>query len=167
MKNRIAVVFLAASIAFGQTATKPAALSVRDTPAAQSLNDYAKSQVKDDAEIQAKLTTARNALSEQIGPINKEIEETSKEINQKLAEDKRYKPLLDKIAALRKQQTELQNTASRVFAQAEQTTQSRYNAEVQQVQALIEVVRKENNLSASANYNVATQQWTQAADAQK
>ena len=135
-------------------------VTVKDTPAAQSLDKLAKDQASDQKAVNDLFQQARHSLDANQKALQDELQKQTKDLNDKLAEDKHYKPMIDKIKDLNKQLQDVQAKAQAEFQKNAGVLQQKVQSELYQVQALIPVVRKENGLPDNAQYDAQTQKWS-------
>lgn len=155
------------AIAYPQqpAASPDEALTPKDSPAAQTLNQLAKDKLSDQKAFDSKLQQARFELDKTQKDMSTQLQSLQKELNDKLREDKKYKPLLDQIADTQKNLNESQNVAAGTFQKESGSLSSKVNMEANQIEGLIPVVRKENNFPDNSVYDPATQKWTLPAKA--
>ena len=135
-------------------------ITVKDTPASQSLDKLAKEEADNQKTVNDLFQQARHNLDANQKALQDEIKKQTKDLNDKLAEDKKYKPIMDKIKDLNKQLQDIQGKAQADFQKNAGVLQQKVQSAMYQVEALIPVVRKENGLPETAQYNPQTQKWT-------
>ena len=162
MKLNYAMIFMLATVVHAQTEVK-----VKDTPASTTLVQLAKSQVQDQKEASDKFQQARTMLDQTTKDLSGKIQAIQKELQDQLQKDKKYKPMLDQIDALNKQLDTARQNAQQQYSKDTGSIQQKLSSETAQVQGLIPVVRKENDLPDTATFDLNTQKWTVPAAAKK
>ena len=147
-------------LAEAATAQGPGAVKVKDTPASQELIQLAKTELSDRSAANAELDKARADLNESTKSINAQIQAAQKDLQEKLKEDKRYKPLLDNIDALQKQLADASQKAEAKFQKEVQPLASDESSIADEISALVKVVRQENSFPPTAQFSIETQEWT-------
>lgn len=140
-------------------ATAAPALSVKSSPASDSLNQAARDYIAEKKTFDDSLSSARTGLEGSQKDLNKQIQDTQKQLNDEVTADKKYKPLIEKIAALQKQVADLATAAQQQFQQKVGPVQSKMNSDYTLAQGLIPIVRKENGLPDTASFDLTTQTW--------
>lgn len=163
----VSAIALAAILSFAQAppaAPKPDPneVAVKDSPASQSLAQLAKDQVVDQKHLNDIFQQARTSLDQNNKALNDAVVAAQKELNDKLNEDKKYRPMMDKLKDLQKQLQEAGQKAQQDFQKSVGPIQQKLNMESAQIQGLEPVVRKENNLPDNAVFNAATGKWSVA-----
>jgi septal ring factor EnvC (AmiA/AmiB activator) len=149
---KVLAVLLFTGMAFGQVTIKP-------SPASDALNTAAKELTAGQKSLETITQQARAVLESQQKDIQKQLQDTSKALNEKLKEDKKYKPDLDKIDTLTKQLQTLQSNAEKQYTAQAGPIQQKVATDNALVNGLTPVVKKENSLPDSATYDAATQTW--------
>ena len=145
---------------FGVILFAQSPVAVKDSAASQVLNQTAKEHAADQAAFNTKLQQARYSLDQSNKDLQKQIQDLQKTLQDKLKADKHYKDLLDQIDALQKKFNENSQRANEAFQRSLAGLPQKIQTENAQMQSLIDVVRKENNLPADATYNEEKQIWT-------
>ena len=156
----LAVLAIAQDNARPPAKVDPAEVAIKDTPAAQSLSKLAAEQKADSANINTVFQQARAGLDQSAKSLNEEVQKAQKDLQDKLKEDKHYKPLLDHIADVQKQLQALNGKATTDYQKVVGPVQQKLNTELADIHALIPVVRKENNLPDDASFDMNTGKWT-------
>jgi seryl-tRNA synthetase len=133
---------------------------VQSSAAEDELISVAKAETADKAALDSKLQTARGELDSVTKTLSDEIQATGKTLNDEIKADKKYKPLLDKIADLQTKLKDAQTKVQTEFQSSAGVLQQKVSTEDAQVQALTKVVKKDSGLPDSATFDVATQKWT-------
>jgi predicted RNase H-like nuclease (RuvC/YqgF family) len=162
-------VFLALPLALpAQAATKPApepaeaptTITVNDTPASEELAQLVKDQAADKAAFDTKVQQANFTYDQNTKALKNQITAAQKDLNDKLTADKKYKPLLDNITNLQKQLTDNGSKIQADFNKEAGPLQQKLNLEANEIQGLIPVVKKENNLPDNATFDPVTGKWS-------
>ena len=151
--------------AFAQVPAKPDAdqVTVKDTDASKALTQVAQDLVKDQKSLNDLFQQARSSLDKNNKTLTDAIAAAQKELNDRLQQDKKYKPELDHIADLQKQLTEMGQKAQTEFSRNVGPVQQRVVNEQAQIQVLEDVVRKENGFPKEAEFNLESQKWSNPA----
>src|ERR1035441_6015344 len=104
--NIAATTLLFTGIAAIAQAPKTAEVTVKSTPASDALVEFAKSQSADQKAYNAKLQQARFNLDNNNKTLNEQMQALQKDLQAKLQQDKKYKPMLDQITDLQKKMSE-------------------------------------------------------------
>jgi Skp family chaperone for outer membrane proteins len=160
----LTILLLGIPAAFTQDA-KPAApaapdVAIKDTPASQSLVALQKKLAADQQAFTTAFQQARTTLDQNLKALNDELAKQQKVLHDQEASDKKYRPLLDKIDDLQKQIATAQETAQKKFNAEISTVQQNIGIEQAQIQALVPVVRRENDLPDGATFSIDTGKWT-------
>lgn len=153
----LALFILAASVAAAQ---KPTDVTVKDTPASQTLVQIAKQKIDDQKVLDTKFQQARSNLDSSNKAIQDQLKAVSDDLQNKLKADKKYKPMLDQIADLQKKLGENGSNAQQAFQRDIGPVQQKVQMETNQVDGLIPIVRKENGLPDTATFDGATGKWS-------
>lgn len=151
----LTVIFIATYTAYCQTE-----IAVKSTAAQDALVELARSQAADEEALNVKVQQANSALDQSKKALQDQLQAVSKDLNEKLQQDKRYKPSLDQITDLQKKLQDLQQTAAANFQKDAGALQQKLQTEKAQVEGLIPVVKKEDHMPADAAFDYKTQKWT-------
>jgi hypothetical protein len=142
-------------------AQKP--LVVKDSAASQFLNQLARDHAANQAVFNTKLQQARVNLDQSNKALQEQIVAAQKDLDAKLKEDKKYKPIMDQITSLQEKFNDNSKKANEDFQKEVGTIPQKIQTEASQIEGLIDVVKKENSLPADAIYDQEKQTWTEPA----
>lgn len=129
------------------------------SPASEALDHAAKDVATEQKSYDTALMQAKSTLDASMKDLQKQSADLTKSLNDQLAADKKYKPMLDKISVLQKQLQSLSSDASQKFAPTAGPIQNQIATDKALVDGLVPVVRKENGWPDTATYDSATQTW--------
>jgi small-conductance mechanosensitive channel len=152
------IAFTSCAIAF-TAAYAQTEIGVKSTAAQDALVELAKSQAADEAALNVKVQQANSTLDQSKKALTDQLQAVSKDLNEKLQQDKKYKPSLDQITDLQKKLQDLQQTASANFQKDAGQLQQKLQTERAQVEGLIPVVKKEDDMPLEASFDYKTQKW--------
>lgn len=163
LSKTLFVTILALAVPFyGQAPAtpKPTDITVKVTPASSKLIEAAKETSDNIKNFNKALDTAKNTQAQAQKDNQKQIETLSKELNDKLKADKKYKPYLDQLQVLSKAQQDSGTKAQADFNRSVQPIQQKIAQDSALIQGLIPIVREENSLPDTTSFNLETQKWT-------
>lgn len=132
---------------------------VKKTPASDALNQAAKDMTSEQKSLDTAVTAAKSALDAAQKVTNDKLVAAGKVLNDKLKADRRYK---DDVVLIEKLQLELNANgadAQNKFNVSSGPLSSKLIVDKTLVESLTPIVRKENELPATAAYDAATQTW--------
>lgn len=139
--------------------TLTAQVVVKQTPASDALTQAAKEAQSEQKSYDTALQQGKLALTaEQKTPLS-DLAAAQADLDTKLKSDKKYKPLLDRIAMIEAQLKTLTQAAQTKFATTIGPVQGRLALDKAAMDALVPIVRKENALADSVKYDENTQTW--------
>ena len=155
MKGISLVFCLIVASASAQTVT------VKSSPASDALVQAAKQEVADQASLDALVKQYREQQSKITTPLQNQLQTVSKELNEKVQADKKYKKYFAQIADIQKKLEEAQKGtgADSALIQQANTLSQKLQSDKAQVEALTPIVRKENGLSDSDTFDLQ-KGWT-------
>ena len=158
----LAILFLATTLGAGaQTPPTPAQdIAVKTTPASTNLAEISTAYQADQKSYNTQLQQARFALDQTQKDYQNQLAKANKELQDKLKADKHYTAILAQIDDLTKKLQTSASTAQEKFNQSTSTIQTKLATENAQINVLVPVVRKENDLPDGATYDPSTQKWT-------
>lgn len=162
MKLSYILAFAMTPALFAQTPTPatPTEVTVKSSPAEDALVKAAKEAASSQRAYDTLLQQARSGLESNQKDIAKQLTDVQNDLNAKLKEDKKYKPLVDKIIALQQQLSDASKTAQNNFSQQSGPLQQQLNTDNALIKGLIPVVRQENGLPETVKFDSNTQKWT-------
>lgn len=149
---------LASSFAFAQDKPKP--VDVKSTPASDALVAAAKESKTERDSIETIRQQAISTLQSSQKSLGDELTSTQKQLTEDLNKDKKYKPMVDKIADLQKKIQDLGQTASAKFNKDTGEIQVKIASDNALINGLVPIVKKENGLPDDAVFDQNTQKWT-------
>lgn len=135
-------------------------LKPKSSPAADALVELAKSQTSDQGLLNVKMQQARSTIDQNNKQLIADIQSAQKDLQDKLEQDKKYKPLIDHINDTQKKLNESGQKVAADYQRDNGVLAQRIQNETVQVQGLIPVVRKENGFPDNAAFDIETQKWT-------
>lgn len=163
MKLRFMLPLLIAPALLAQQPAKPKPtvdITVKSSPAEDALVKAAKDVATKQQAYDAMLQQARGTLESNQSAIAKKLTDAQNDLNTKLKADKKYKPIVDNIIALENQLSDASKTVQNSFNQESGTLQQSINTDRALIKGLVPVVRQENGLPDTADFNANTQKWT-------
>lgn len=135
-------------------------VTVKDSPASQTLAQLAKDHTADLAAFNVKLQQANSALDQSNKTLTDQMVSIRKSVEDDLGKDKKYKGRLEAIANLQKKFSGNKDAANAAFQRDAGAIQAKVQMEAAQIDGLIPVVRKENGLPDNAVFDQATGKWS-------
>lgn len=158
----IAAALIFGSLAFADTAPQPqqsTAAVVKSSPSEDALIKAAKDFAAEQKAYNDAVEQNKSNLNSGEKDLQKQYQDTQKQLMDKLNADKHYKPLLDKLSAIQKQAQDVSAAANQQFSQKLGPIQNQMATDNALIQGLIPVVRQENGLPDSATFDTSTQTW--------
>jgi ABC-type transporter Mla subunit MlaD len=140
---------------------------VQDTPASQALVKTAKELAETRTALDTAHQQAQSALDQNKQSLQKALNEAFADLNAKLKDDKKYKPMMDRIETIQKQINTADSEANATYQQKVGPLLQKLNVDKPLVDGLIPIVRDESKLPANATFDEKTQKWTVPKDAKK
>jgi hypothetical protein len=165
MNRFVSAVFLVCTSAvFAQTsALAPSStveITVKSSPAEIALLNAASDFNTNQKSMDTILQQAKTIVAANAKVLQDELTATQKELNDKVMVNKKYKPLIDKIANLNKELTDLSQNARTKYFQDTYPIQQKMKQDDALITGLVHVVKQENNLPNTATFDPKTQKWT-------
>lgn len=157
MKFLIAPVLLVTSLAMAQTP-----VTVKPSPAADALVKAAQDLQSGQKSFDIALSQARIAADASQKSLQADIQRSNTELLAELKADKKYAAKLAAIDTMQKELNAVVDKANQKFQQEAGPIQNEMNKDKALIDGLTPVVRKENDLPATATFDPVTQKWTEA-----
>lgn len=132
---------------------------VKKTPASDALNQAAKDLTAEQKAFDTALGTAKTSLEAEQKGIAERLQTASKTLNEKLKADKKYAGDIKSIEDMQAQIVVAGQKAQEKFTATAGALSGKLSTDKTLVDSLTPIVRKENDLPATATFDVATQTW--------
>jgi hypothetical protein len=141
-------------------APKSDSMTTKDTPAARRLKELSKKFTDETRVVNNEVEQVRFQFVQQSRAINDQIAQTQKELHDKEMQDKKLKPLVDRIDQLNSQKSTLLGQMQRQFTQSAGSMVHQVDAEKAEIDGLISIVKQENDWPDNSRYDISTGKWT-------
>lgn len=148
------------AVLFGMSALAQTVVTVKASPASDALVSSAKEMTDEQKSFDTAIQKARTSLESNQKTLASQLQSVQKDLNDKLKADKKYAPMLASIENLQKQLADMQTQAQQKFAQSSGPISSKIATDKALIDGLTPVVRKENDLPDTAQFDSAKQTWT-------
>ena len=162
MRFMVAVWMVVSGMAMGQSS-----VAVKATPASDALTHAAQNLSMEQKSFDVLLNQARSTMDANQKSLQSQLLKANTDLLAELKADKKYKDKFSAIEAMQKQIQSVSQQASEKFNQDANPIQNEIAKDKALIEGLTQIVRKENDLPASASFDVATQKWTISSAADK
>jgi hypothetical protein len=151
MKKYFSLFLVIGAVAFAQTP--------KQSPASDTLITTAKQLQVDKMQRDNLFNQARTTMDASAKTLQKEYDDASKALRDKLKLDKKYADDIKHIESIQAQMNDLSNTARDKYSKEANPLSQKIASEEALINGLIPVVRKENSMPDTATFDPATQTW--------
>lgn len=162
MKFLLVPALLLSSLATDQTP-----VIVKPSPASDALVKIAQDLQTQQKSFDVILQQAQSTATSNQKQLQTDIQKANTDLLAELKADKKYKDKLAAIDTMQKQLNTVAQTAQQKFQQDTGPIQTEIAKDKVVIDGLIPIVRKENDLPATATFDPATQKWTVPKDQDK